>query len=534
MFALIFVIIIYFLVVISVGIYFTRRASENYSDFMIGSRNIGPWASTFSMVSSFASGYTYTGAPGLAYTQGWGSLWYSVGEAPANSLGIGLLGRRLRRATQLLDAISIPEFYEKHFASPALRVLTSIILLSLVSMYLVAQWVASGTLLSVILGIDYLVSLLIVATIVLLYTVLGGYLAVIYTDSLQLIIIFFGTVIFFGIALSQIGGLAALNDELAAVNPDFVTPWGPDLIYYGVFAALTPVLILALSGFGLPHVVARHISLQSARAARQAMLIAATIVVILSPAYFAIGLFGLAILGPGVENQEQIAFQLWLEVLPPVFAGVLASAALAAIMSTASSFLILLITTVGHDIFYRFLRRDSSERHRIRVSRLSGIILAIITFAVAINPPGLVFEIVVAALGAFALSFGVTNIFTMFWRRTTKEGAISCMVLSLIVFVGLSLAGWSPLGLNPFILGLFVAIAAIVLGSLISGNPRTDQLVVFDKAAGYGSEGIPSEIRVHECGSLSSDVTQALKLVHGSCDGSHWTISSLISRPANG
>jgi sodium/proline symporter len=527
------VFIVYFAVVISVGVYFTRRASRDYDEFMIGERKIGPWATSLSAISAFMSGYTYTAAPGLGYRQGFSALWWSLGESPANSLGLGLLGRRLRRITQLIDAISMPEFYEKHFTSTLLRALTSIILIFLIGMYLVAQWVASGTLLVASLGVSYTTGMIIVAAIVLAYTVLGGYLAVIYTDVIQFVIMFFGTQLFFWIAMFEVGGLNGLTAELAEIDRNLVTPWGPNLMYYGLLAALTPVFLITLGGFGLPHLTMRHISMRSPEAARQAMLITAVVVILFSFVYYLIGPLALAYFGPGIENVEQVGFRLWYAVLPPVLAGVLSSAALAAIMGTASSFLILLVTTVGHDVLYRFAMRRSPEPQRILIARLLVGAITIITFIIAINPPGLVFQIVIAAYGALALAFGIPNLFTVFWRRTTKVGVISCMILSLVVYVGMSLTGWAPFGLDPFILGLIVALVSIMLGSWIGGNPRNaDQLAVFDKGASY--EHIPPQVSAYACSTFSDEVIQALELVGQKRGRSGWQIGSPRPRTADG
>src|SRR5690606_34428422 len=224
------VFVIYLIGILVLGLYFSRRI-RGYEDFVIGGRSVGPFAASMSLAGSYMSGYTYTAAPGLSYTGGYSSLWWSMGDAPGNSLSFGVLGRRLRKYSELLRAITMPEYYERRFNSPVLRLVSSLIIVVFVSMYLVAQWQASGKLLSVTFGTSYTTGLILGGIVVLAYTLMGGYLAVVYTDVVQVLIMFVGTQALFWIALARVGGFNAFHDRLAEINPEFVTPWGPDAAY---------------------------------------------------------------------------------------------------------------------------------------------------------------------------------------------------------------------------------------------------------------------------------------------------------------
>lgn len=237
-----FVFFIYLAAMLLIG-YATMKMSKTYEDFMIGGRNIGPIVSSFALITSYMSGYTYTAAPGLGYTGGYSSLWWASGDAPGTSMSFGLLGRRLRKYSEMLGAITLPEYYEKRFKSPSLRLISSLFILVMVSMHLVAQWAASGKLLSVTFGTSYFVGMLIGCLVVLAYTIMGGYLAVVYSDFIQGLIMFAGTQILFWAALNVAGGFNAFNDKLALIDPELVTPWGPGLGYYSLMAALTPIIL---------------------------------------------------------------------------------------------------------------------------------------------------------------------------------------------------------------------------------------------------------------------------------------------------
>ncbi len=476
--------VVYLLVMIGIGVFAMRRVKSS-EDFYIGGRSIGPWVSAFSLMTSYASGFTYTAAPGMGYKGGWSTMWWASGDAPGNSLSFGLLGRRIRRFSELLRAITLPEFYEKRFGSPALRLIASIVIVSTVSLHLVAQWEASGIMLSVAFETDYMVGMVIGGAVVLAYTIMGGYLATVYNDFMQGIIMFIGTHLLFWSAISAVGGFGALNNKLALIDPNLVTPWGPDNAYGTLLAALSPFLLIVMGSFGQPHVTVRHLALKEPDTARKAMLITAIFMAGFSFAYYMVGAAGLVLLGPNVEA-EAVGVLLWFKVLTPIGAGILVSAAVAAIMSTASGFLMLMVSTISHDILNRFLLPNVSQKRIILIARIIAALIAILTLVAAINPPAGVFTIIMTVYGGMALAFGVPNIFSVYWKRSTKTGAIACIVLSLSVYVWFTATGLTFLGLNAFMTSLIVAILAFVIGSLISQKPGSEMEELFDIGVAYG------------------------------------------------
>lgn len=484
-FGVLFAFLVYLLVVLGIGIYMARKI-QNYGDFMIGGRTIGPWVSSFALITSYMSGYTYTAAPGVSYTGGWSAMWWGTGDAPGNALSFGVLGRRLRKFSELLGAITLPEYYEKRFKSPTLRLLVAIVIFVFVAMYLVAQWQASGKLLGVTFGTSYAVGAGIGAIVVLAYTLLGGYLAVVYTDFVQGLLMYVATQFLFITALFKVGGFAAFNDKLAAINPELVSPFGPGGAYAGLLLAAGPIILIIMGSFGLPHVTVRHLSLKNPDTARKSMLITAVFVATFVVSYYMVGAISLVLLGPGITDIETTGVRLWFEVLPAGIAGVMVSAAVAAIMSTADGFLMLLVSTVAHDILYRFVMPNAPEKKRIMIARYTAAAVAILTFIIALNPPALVFTIVIFAFGGMALAFGIPNLFSVFWKRSTGTGALASMILSLTVYVAMTVGSASFLGLNPFLTSLIVGILAFVVGSLMSPKPTAEEEKLFDVGTAYG------------------------------------------------
>ncbi|MDR7520105.1 MAG: sodium/proline symporter [Armatimonadota bacterium] len=502
------VFVLYLITLLAIGWYFMNRV-RTYEDFVIGGRRIGPFASSFSLVSSYMSGYTYTAAPGLSYRSGYSTLWWATGDAPGNALSFGVLGRRLRRYAELLRAISLPEYLERRFNSPSLRLLSGLVILITVAMYLVAQFVATGKLVSVMFNTSYITGMVIGSFVVIIYTLMGGYLAVVYTDVIQFSLMWVLTHVLFWTALAMAGGFAAFNDALARISPQLIVPAGPDNAYGTFLAALTPIVLIIMGSFGLPHVTIRHLSLKDPRNARHAMLITAIFVVTFSFIYYMIGALARVLLLTAPADVEEAGIRLWFSILHPVLAGLMSSAAVASIMSTADSFLILLTSTLSHDFLNRYFMPTATDQERLRVGRILVAVLAVVAFIVAIRPPALVFTIVIFAFGAMALALGVPNLFSVYWRRTTEAGVIACMVLSLIVYVGATVGKWNVFGLHPFMLGLIVAVAAIVVVSLLSKPPEGEPLAVFDTAGGYGP--LPPAVRAGASAMVSHEIALAIE-----------------------
>ena len=280
---------------------------------------------------------------------------------------------------------------------------------------------------------------------------------------------FGGTQVLFWVALFKVGGFAALNDKLGAVNPALVTPpLGPDMAYYGLLAAATPIILIIMGSFGMPHITIKHFSMRNPSTARQAMLITGVFVVLFSFVYYMTGSLARVILGEGLADVEQAGVKLWFSVLPPFWARSFELRRRRLADVDRRLFPLFFVSTIAHDLLNRFSKREIPEKKRLFISRVLVLIVAVLSFIVAMNPPALVFTIVIFVFGGMALAFGVPNLFSVFWKRATAAGVIASMVCSLFIYVGATLGSWNLLGLHPFIAGLVVAVAVLVVVSLFT------------------------------------------------------------------
>jgi sodium/proline symporter len=216
-----------------IAVWFSRKASKSIDNYLLGGRSIGPTVTALTMQSTSMSGYMFMGGPALAFQQGWYALWYAIGEAGGSIINLSVLGKRMRRLSELLGALSPIEYLEKRFESPAIRVVGSIISIIFLMAYVFAQFIASGKTLTMLTGFPYEVCLIIGVSVIILYTVSGGYLAVVWTDFFQGIIMVLGVLGIGIMAFFSVNGLSGLNAAIADIDPTYLSIWGKDLVYYG-------------------------------------------------------------------------------------------------------------------------------------------------------------------------------------------------------------------------------------------------------------------------------------------------------------
>lgn len=481
--------IIYLLVLLFIGVWFSRKASKSIDNYLLGGRSIGPAVTALTMQSTSMSGYMFMGGPALAFQQGWYALWYAIGDAGGSIINLSVLGKRMRRLSELLGALSPIEYLEKRFESPAIRVVGSIISIIFLMAYVFAQFIASGKTLMMLTGFPYEVCLIIGVGVIILYTVSGGYLAVVWTDFFQGIIMVLGV---FGIgvmALFSVGGLSGLNAAIADIDPTYLSIWGKDLVYYGQWGVvLGAILIYSIGYMGLPHVVVRHMSMKSTKTVKSAILYSAIWNQLFVFTPYILGLVGIVML-PDLSDPEMVIPELAYQFFPSFFAAILLSAIMAAIMSTSDSCLMQAGSILSRDIYQRFIKKDADHRKMVLVSRLCILAGGIAGVIVAIFEPPSVFTLVVFAFGVLGNSFLVPYVASVYSKKTTNVGALTSMIAggtTNIIWTAGNLEAVTAI--HPFLAGLIVSFIGLLIGNRFGRTPSQPVLDAFEKAKGIRKE----------------------------------------------
>ncbi|MGC8893615.1 MAG: sodium/proline symporter [candidate division WOR-3 bacterium] len=443
---------LYFLVILFVGFLSARRSSRSVADFFLGGRRMGSWVVALSAVASGRSAWLVLGLSGMAYTKGVSAVWACVGYIIVELLLFIFLGRRLRNFTGEKGDITLPDFLESRFSSPALRVISVIILLAFLTTYLGAQMLGGGKAFLGSLNIPQGWGLVLTAGIVFVYTIVGGFYAVSYTDVIQALFMILGLVVLPVVALVHQGGIQPILETLRALDPRLVDPW--TLGAGGTIGLLG----IGLGSPGNPHILVRYMSARDTDILRKSALIGTVWNVIMAWGAVMVGLVGRKIfpLANMLVNSdpENLYSALAQSYFHQFLFGLVMAAVFAAIMSTVDSQLLVASSAVARDIYQRFWGRRASERVMVWLSR--GSVVLITGVALVLGYIGrnsqLVFWFVLLAWAGLGAAFGSVVILGLYWKRATAPGAIAGLLVGAI-----TVFAWKLSGLSGFIYELVPA-----------------------------------------------------------------------------
>jgi sodium/proline symporter len=436
--------VLYLLVLLGVGIY-TVRITRNLKDFALGGHRLGPWVIAFSERASGESAWLIIGLPGAALVAGLLELWTVVGCVTGIILSWLVVARPIRLATETYGALTLPELLSKRLQdeSGVIRWLSSLIITFFFTFYVAAQFSGAGKVLHVTFGLTPMQGMILGALIIVVYTILGGFFAVAWTDLIQGIIMIGTLVILPVLAWMKLAGL-----------PDTGTVWDWGTLYGGKtgFQALIGAvggLSWGLGYLGQPHLIVRYMAINKTNNIRVSRRVAIAWAV---PAFFGsllIGLVGYQLLQHGVlrmEGQlltsvqqlgdpEKLMPVMANTLLPQWLAGVFISGAIAAMMSTADSQLLVSTTVLTEDVFKNLARRHFPRLDLLTLGRIFTVMIGVVAFYLAWQTRELVFEMVSYAWSGLGASFGPALILTLWWRRTTKKGVIAGMLTGALTTV---------------------------------------------------------------------------------------------------
>lgn len=489
--------IAYLIVMIVIGIA-TYRMTNTLSDYILGGRNLNSWVTAFSASASDFSGWLLIGLPGAAYATGLGqwSLWLAVGLAIGAMVNWQYVAKRLRIYTEYTnDSITLPQFFENRFRdkSHLLRVISALFILVFFLFYTASGLVAGAKLFEGTFEIDYHSSLFIGAGIIVVYTFLGGFLAVSYTDFIQGALMTAALLFTSVYGLIKIGGFGALFNKLGAVDVSLIDAFTdttynqPEGILWESAGAIGIVGIISalawgLGYFGQPHILARFMAIRSPKEVRKARLISVTLGLAI-PLYGAliVGMLGIVTFDQPLVDSEQVFIQLVQFVYDPWVAGFLLAAVLAAIMSTVDSQLLVSSSALSEDFYRRYLRKKASNNELVWVGRISVLVIAIIAILLAWNENSSVLDLVSYAWAGLGATFGPAILFSLFWRKTARNGALAGIIVGGITIFLWPLTGSSLYEMVP---GFLFSSIAIVIFSLVGKGATEEMKEEYDKVVG--------------------------------------------------
>lgn len=487
--------VLYFVLVLAIGLFFflrTRKDGDSEEQYFLGGRQMGPWVTALSAQASDMSAWLLMGLPGSVLAFGLGKAWIGIGLAIGTALNWIFVAKRLRKFSKAAnDSITLPEYLQNRFLAktPVLSILTAIVFLISFTIYVASSFVAGSTVFtSLVPGLSRETAMLIFAAVILLYTFLGGFKAVSWTDFFQ------GTLMF--IALLAVPIVTVLVEDLdpTAVNTVYTNlNDGTEYAFVAnVFNAswqdIVSGLAWGLGYFGMPHILVRFMAIRKPSEIKKSATIAIIWVTISLAASLIIAYLGrMVVAGELLPDglQATVFIHLARRFFPPFLSGILLAAIIAASMSTADSQLLVASSSFTNDIYKPLIRKNASDKELVWVARGVVAVVAIIAYFIASargSGAQAIMDMVENAWGLFGSAFGPVVLLSVFWKRFNYWGAVAGVLGGAVVdILWYNLLSTST-GVYELFPGFFVGMICAVVVTLLTKAPSAEVVAIFEKA----------------------------------------------------
>ncbi|MGI6000825.1 sodium/proline symporter [Lachnoclostridium sp. An131] len=482
----------YMLVVIGIGLYFAKRAQANSENYFLGGRSLGPWVAAMSAEASDMSGWLLMGLPGVAYWCGLAdAAWTAIGLALGTYVNWLIVAKRLRRYSAVAgDSITVPDFLSNRFHEKKKVILgiSAVFILVFFTVYAASCFVTCGKLFSTLFGTSYHSMMIAGAVFVLIYTFIGGFLAESASDFMQAVVMVIALLTILVLGTSAAGGLGNVIENamkipgyfsLTSIATPVTDAAGVQQAAGGVplfgeagsygFLTIISTLSWGLGYFGVPQVLLRFMAIRKEGELKQSRRIATVWCVVSLAAAVTIGVIGRSLFpveetlatASGAENVFVVLSQA---LLPAVLAGIIMAGILAATISSSDSYLLIAASAVSKNLYEGILKKNQADDKKVmNLSRVILLVIALVGMVIAWDEDSVIFNIVSFAWAGFGATFGPIMLFSLFWKRTNRYGAIAGMLSGgIMVFV------WNLL-LKPMggIFGIYELFPAFVISCIV-------------------------------------------------------------------
>ena len=493
---------VYLIAMLGIGVWFAKK-NNSVDDFYLGGRKLGPFVTAMSAEASDMSSWLLMGLPGVAYLSGLAEAsWTAIGLAVGTYLNWLIVARRIRRYSNHLDAITVPQFFSKRWGDDRnlLSAIAAVVIIIFFIPYLASGFSACGKLFASLFGTSYVTAMLISAAVIVIYTVMGGFLAASFTDLIQSIIMTVALIVVLSFGVAQAGGLDAVMDNARSLAGYLSLTQIHDAVTGGAssYSLLTICSLLAwgLGYFGMPHILLRFMAIEEEKKLALSRRVATVWVVISMGVAIFIGVVGNGMTKAGAMEQladsETIIVQIaslisHYGVFAALIAGVILAGILAATMSTADSQMLAASSSVSQNLLVEFFHLKITGRKSVVVARSTMVVIALVAAFLARDPNSSVFRVVSFAWAGFGAAFGPVVLFGLFWRRSNKWGALAGMVVGgAMVFIwkyGIATLG-GAFAIYELLPAFIAASIAIVVVSLLTEKPSAEIERIFDEVRG--------------------------------------------------
>ncbi len=497
--------VVYMGMMITIGALYMKKTSSS-EDYFLGGRGLGAWVAALSAQASDMSGWMLMGLPGAVYAFGTGQAWIAVGLLAGTILNWIFVSGRLRKYTiKANNSLTLPSFFENRFHDKKRILLTtsSVVIVIFFLVYTASAFSAGGKLFQTVFGVDYRAALTIGAAVILIYTFMGGFMAVCVTDFIQGLLMLVGVLAIPIIAFFLLGGTGNLQALLESSGVSGGSASFLSLLESGgrPYTAMEIFSQVAwgFGYFGMPHILIRFMAVRDDKEIKKSKWVAIIWCTLSLTFACLIGVIGRAYFSPNVlENSENVFIEMIKKVFMsdlsiPLIGGLFLCGILAAIMSTADSQLLVTASAVSEDIYHKIIRPKADNKKVLLVSRVTVLAVAVIAYIIALDPDNSIMGLVSNAWAGFGSAFGPLVLLSLYWKRTNLPGAVAGIVsgaLTVIVWDYIPLANGQTLGsatgLYSLALGFLISLVLIILVSVSTKAPDKDIMNEFESVQKEG------------------------------------------------
>ncbi|ATF75458.1 sodium/pantothenate symporter [Pasteurella multocida] len=445
--------------------YAKRQKGSFLSEYYVGNRSMSGFVLAMTTAATYVGASSFIGGPGAAYKFGLGWVLLAMIQVPVVLFTLGVLGKKFAMWAREHKSLTINDILFSRYKSPIIVLLASLSLLFSFFIMMAVQFIGVGRLLETTLNIDYRLSVLIFATTVGIYTFIGGFRAVVLTDTIQGLIMMIGTfLLLFGVIYAG-GGVSQIIDTLETIDPRLITPYGIEARPLD-FTFMASFWVLVCFGLlGLPHTVIRAMSYKNSKALHSGIVIGTVVIALLMLGMHLAGALGRAVV-PELSVTDKIIPTLMIQVLPPVVAGIFLAAPMAAIMSSIDSMLIQASSTLIKDLYLRFKPEQIRNERRVKIlSTVATLFMTILVTVATLNPPDMLIWLNLFALGGLETTFLWVMLLGLYWQKANAYGAVCSMIVGLGSYVTLTAASIKLLDFHAIVPALLFGLIAFLIGN---------------------------------------------------------------------
>ena len=499
--AVLIILILYLLINLLLGIHASRRSAKENADkgfltnYFAGSRSMGGLVLAMTLVATYTSASSFLGGPGLASSFGMSWSWVAGVQIGATFLTLGVLGKKFAMIARRTNSVTINDYLRARYDSPAVVIVCGIAMVVFFITQMIAQFIGGATLMQTVTGVPYWAGLLLFGAVVIIYTSVGGFKAVVTTDTIQGVVMTIGTFLLLFFVIRSAGGMDSIVSSLDAGNP------GWDLMGKGEYgaeiAAMRPGALISfwvlvgIAVLGLPQTAVRCMGFKDTESMHKAMIYGTVVIGILMIGMHLAGTLAYPLLPEeGLGSTDQVIPYVVVKYMPAWAAGFFLAAPLAAVMSTIDSLLILASATIIKDIYVHYIKKvpfDATEAAKPEyksaydnVPKFSFALTAVIGITgclLALNPPDVIVWINLFAFGGLEATFFWPIIGGLYWKKGNSKACLASVIVGLAVFIFFNRVKILPLGIHEIIIGLIAGgIVYFVVGALCNEEPDAEMI----------------------------------------------------------